>query len=172
MDRITENIYIGNVFEAQNIDLLKEHSITAVLNVAFELKNSFSFLDDEICTTHVGLIDGVEISTPAIYAAVLQLGALMKAGHRVLVHCHMGASRSPFVVLCYLRAIGFTPESNKNSAVAEVSLDSFGQNIFDHISVQRSACMINPYVLSRYREIDFDFLRKIILDSKGYILSA
>jgi len=103
MNEIIDNIWIGDSHDA-NHDYkgLKQNGITAILNVANDLDNQYTFKDGfklSIC----GLIDGAGNHSHAILSALYQLKNLVDSGHTILVHCHEGKSRSAFIVGLYLK---------------------------------------------------------------------
>ena len=100
MDQITENIWLGNSRDARKLEELERAGITAILNVAIDLPNRVQH--PEIVSSHTGLVDGPGNGPARYLSAILQLAALTQAGYTVLVHCHEGISRSPFVVACLL----------------------------------------------------------------------
>lgn len=99
MDCVTEYIYLGDSADANNrSNCLNEHGITAILNCAFDLDRPHYGRVQVIC----GLIDGEGNNANMFKYAVEMLRTLVVAGHKVLVHCHEGKSRSASVVAAYL----------------------------------------------------------------------
>lgn len=98
INKITENIYLGNANDAQSLPHLQEHGITALLNCAFDL----DYVQKQVLTTKVGLIDGPGNKASSLTTAVDILNILVKQDNKVLVHCFEGKSRSPTVVATYL----------------------------------------------------------------------
>ena len=100
MTKITDNIWIGNSHDAVNADL-REPGINAILNCAHDLQGTRGW-NDGVEYAQCGLADGPGNEMAACHAAVLKLVALIRAGKKVLVHCHKGESRSVFVAICAL----------------------------------------------------------------------
>lgn len=98
MNRISKYIYLGNSYDARTKSILEESNITAILNVAGDLFQS----DMGKVYSHMGLTDGPGNDKIDMLAAIDKLGELLDAGHTVLVHCHMGVSRSPTIVAAYI----------------------------------------------------------------------
>lgn len=122
IDFITDEIAIGNRHDASDLDLLREQSIAAVLNVAWDL--------DIVYPPHeppraaypveyhkVGMIDGEGNAPGTLAAAVLVLQQILERHPRVLVHCHAGVSRSSTVVSLFLAVRDGIPF---DAAVAQV----------------------------------------------------
>ena len=103
MTKITENIWIGNSHDAlHEKEVLKREGITAILNCAWDLKNEMLSHTDGFVMAQCGLSDDGLNSVYAAQSAILQLANLVEKEHKVLVHCHMGRSRSVLVVIYYL----------------------------------------------------------------------
>lgn len=100
MNQITDNIWIGDSHDARNAEALRAAGITAILNVAHDLRDVLGW--PEFHLAHCGLIDGPGNRLEHYVAAVNQLIAFIKDGHRVLIHCHAGHSRSVSVAIMYL----------------------------------------------------------------------
>lgn len=98
MNFITDNIFIGNSQDAKNKEVLEELGITACLNCAIDL--------DYACPVEhyskVGLTDGPADQREKFVEAMNELDILLESGHRVLVHCHCGVSRSVAVVAAWI----------------------------------------------------------------------
>ncbi len=98
MIQVADNLWVGNSHDGQNAE------VDAVLNVAVDLHIKRGW--PGIVYAQVGLVDGPGNTLGSYHAAVLVLSALMNTGKRVLVHCHMGQSRSVAVVVMYLHLVG------------------------------------------------------------------
>jgi len=106
MDKIRDNIYLGNSHDAiHSKEELKAAGITAILNVARDLTNGkLTHKDFEMY--HVGFMDGGG-NDPIVCACALMLfNGLLRKGHKVMIHCHEGKSRSAAVVAAHLMACG------------------------------------------------------------------
>jgi len=106
MDKIRDNIYLGNSHDAKHSKAeLQAAGITAVLNVAKDLTNDkLTHRDFELY--HVGFMDGGG-NNPIVCACALMLfNGLLQNGHKVMVHCHEGKSRSAALVAAHLMACG------------------------------------------------------------------
>jgi len=103
ISRITEKIFIGNTSDATNPEKLIDLGITYVLCVAADWYKYFKHIPhDKIQYCTVGLIDGDGNEQERFNQAIEILAGALDRGHKVLVHCHQGVSRSPAVVITYL----------------------------------------------------------------------
>lgn len=105
MNQITEHIWLGNSQDARNVDALRASGITSILNCAEDLPPALGWKEG-ITHFHVGLRDDSNHSS-RYRAACCVLEALVDEGKSVLVHCHEGRSRSPYVVALYLAPLKF-----------------------------------------------------------------
>ncbi len=93
INHIWGDIYIGDDRDAESIKLAKGNNITAFLDLT-ELHVDLK-LDEE--------------AKEQVKDAVEKLWKLLISGHKVLVFCHAGIDRAPFVVAYYLnRVVGQT----------------------------------------------------------------
>jgi protein-tyrosine phosphatase len=99
MHQVRDKIFLGNSQDAQRPHLLHQAGVTAILNVASDLDTTNQ--EDFLVHKH-GLVDGPGNSSEEMKAAIHCLDNLLAYGHTVLVHCHMGMSRSPTIVAKYL----------------------------------------------------------------------
>lgn len=97
--KLTENLFLSGESEAHNIDKLKELGITAILNVGYQVTspNHKDFL-----MVKVGLHEFDPNPDFFKRLAVKVLDSLIKNGNKVLIHCHAGAHRSPYIAFRYL----------------------------------------------------------------------
>ena len=110
MDRITNRIFIGNIDDGNNKDMLLDNNIDAVLCVARERNASWPDQCDpeniDIEYHKVGLDMADNINTPNQWlACVSVIDQMMDRNRNLLVFCHAGAQRAPSVVSLYLSII-------------------------------------------------------------------
>jgi hypothetical protein len=98
--KVTDNIWIGNSDDAKHADLNTE-GISAILNCAHDLQGVRGW-GDNVLYGQCGLQDGPGNRLSTYHAAVLMLYSMIADGRKVLVHCHMGQSRSVAVAIMYL----------------------------------------------------------------------
>ena len=87
INHIWGNIYIGNDRDTSPANL-KRFGITAILDLT-ELH-----IDERLDEEAMDQVD----------YAIMKLSRLLSKGNKVLVHCHAGIDRAPFVVAGYLYA--------------------------------------------------------------------
>lgn len=97
---IIPNLYLGNIINAANYELLKEHKITHIYNITSE---HGCYFPDNFNYKQIKVKDNKNaVLPPDFYEAVDTLHNTLQEGHRVLVHCHHGRSRSVSLILAYL----------------------------------------------------------------------
>lgn len=102
MDWITDDIAIGNYLDAQNPDLLRRESISAVLGLSDDLRGR-NPADLGLKAIEVVPLEDARGNDPRHFErAVNSLTRLRHEFGRVLVHCHAGRSRSVVVVAGHL----------------------------------------------------------------------
>jgi dual specificity phosphatase 12 len=101
MDWITDQVAIGNIFDAQSLP--REIDTVLCLLDCCEDRTDV----DALC---IPLQDGPGNRPQDVDEALRFLDDAVRAGERVLVHCHAGKSRSAVVVARWLiRTRGLTP---------------------------------------------------------------
>jgi len=88
INHIWGGIYVGDDRDAASIKLIRKNKITAILDLT-ELH-----IDERLDEEAMNQVD----------RAIVRLSRLLSGGNNVLVHCHAGIDRAPFVVACYLYA--------------------------------------------------------------------
>ena len=98
IDHIIDNIYLGDFRTADNIDILKEHNITHIINCAFNLPNKFP---GQITYKRLDLRD--EPDQPIIEKLEEAYQFIKENKDKnIFVHCVFGKSRSASVVIFYI----------------------------------------------------------------------
>ena len=134
MYRITDNILIGGLFNANSKDFIQDNCITAVLNVCYQKSTPI------VLHAWMPLHDNAKLTANDLKAAVETLRNWINSGNVVLVHCFAGVSRSTIVVATYLaqenhwtwgQAIQYVkkrrPITNPNAALVSVAKEVLGQ---------------------------------------------
>ncbi|AWP06771.1 putative dual specificity protein phosphatase 26-like [Scophthalmus maximus] len=104
-DEVWPRLYIGDQHSAENKADLCRHRITHILNAAHSKRGGQPEIYEGMTITYMGIEAhdscGFDMSVNFHSAAAFIHGALSRGG-KVLVHCHVGVSRSATLVLAYL----------------------------------------------------------------------
>ena len=136
MSQVTPFLFIGDIDNARNYSWLYNNGVTHVVNVAMELPNfhpeHFGYLkvplDDALTQELGGFLD-------ICYAFML---CAINTRGKVLVHCHMGISRSASVVIYFLMRF------------YKISYDE----AFKILKSKRKIVQPNDFFVSQLRELD------------------
>ena len=98
---IDDFLYHGDINHAKNINLLRELGIKHIVNscneqLGAEIQENFNVL-------WINIMDAVNVNINGHFQKANDfLLSCKEKGEKVLVHCHMGISRSSSIVLAYL----------------------------------------------------------------------
>lgn len=92
MDRITDDLYIGDIQDAGRADWLRDGSPTAVLKLT--PSDPEQPYPDDLTVAEVPMIDGPQNDYTDFERATETLLEFFEADHVVFVHCAAGISRS------------------------------------------------------------------------------
>ena len=98
MDEIDENLWLGNIYAAENITELKNKGIKKILTVMNGFKPKIP-LKEEFIHKQFEIKD---LSNQNIIQYFGDCLNFIKGDEKVLVHCQAGASRSASIVIAYL----------------------------------------------------------------------
>lgn len=101
MSQIDTQIWIGNIGDSVNTRFQNERGITHILCCAQEFKTVALLKKEQ--WYYVPLIDDTADHTtePMIREGASKLDEWIRNGHKVMVHCYAGMSRSASVVIAY-----------------------------------------------------------------------
>ncbi|XP_032087362.1 dual specificity protein phosphatase 13-like [Thamnophis elegans] len=107
LDEVWPKIYIGNMVTAHNKEELSQHGITHIMNAAhgaWGSKGNQTFYGSEISYYGIAAEDSVDFDLSVYFhpASKYIHQALRAPKGKILVHCILGKSRSPALVLAYL----------------------------------------------------------------------
>ncbi len=97
MQLITPQIALGSRMDAADPVLLEQFSIDAVLSM-----EAVRLIQPVSCQMILQVKDRVPLPDMTIQHAVEFMHQQVTAGKRVLIHCQMGISRSPALLMAYL----------------------------------------------------------------------
>ena len=98
MDKITENVWLGNIEAAININNLKKEGITKVLCL-MDYGGTTYAEEDKL---NQKIFEISDIPTQNIIKYFGKCFDFIKGNEKILVHCMAGASRSATVVIAYV----------------------------------------------------------------------
>ena len=102
-------LFVGNAVDARDLRLLNDREIRAVVDLAANERPAQ--LSWEMIYLRIPLLDGDGNSALSIRLAIQTLSELLRSGHRTLVACSAGMSRSPAIAAAALAVLtGATPE--------------------------------------------------------------
>lgn len=97
---IIDNIYLGNAYNASNVNTIRKYNIECVINVTFEIPNYFE--NGGIEYFNIEILDNDDHNFTK-YQFDNVLNFLNRYQHKnILIHCYMGSSRSATIVVLYL----------------------------------------------------------------------
>mmetsp|Transcript_29925 Transcript_29925/g.67938 ORF Transcript_29925/g.67938 Transcript_29925/m.67938 type:complete len:451 (-) Transcript_29925:1373-2725(-) len=150
MDAITEDVFIGNVAAANDVEALERCGVTHIISLGCEPSNRLQGAEylafQCILDTPETLILGILNSTDRFITAA-------RAAHcRVLVHCVHGQSRSATVIISHLLSTGLPLEDcmrlmSERHASTCINPGFLSQLLF-HASAPRDSCEYR-YVLAQ-----------------------
>jgi hypothetical protein len=97
---LSDFLYVGSSNDAQNLKWLKDNSITGILCCAKEL-NYDELYDKTMNYLKMDITDIEEFPIEDFFEKAIDF---LEKNKRVLVHCVLGMSRSPTIVIAYLIA--------------------------------------------------------------------
>jgi protein-tyrosine phosphatase len=117
LSKVSERIYLGAAKEAIQESLLQEHGVTAVANLTAEY---FGCDMDKFKYLQLDQDDTVEIPFEKIAKFLAWMDEREAAQDTVLIHCHMGISRTPaFLIAWWMHRSGATSNSDLRALWSE-----------------------------------------------------
>uniref|UniRef100_A0A667WZM1 Dual specificity protein phosphatase n=1 Tax=Myripristis murdjan TaxID=586833 RepID=A0A667WZM1_9TELE len=104
-DEVWPKLYIGDQQSAENQADLSRHRITHILNAAHSKRRGVPAIYEGMNITYMGIEahDSCEFDMSVNFQAAADfIHRALSGGGKVLVHCHVGVSRSATLVLAYL----------------------------------------------------------------------
>lgn len=144
ISQINEHLFIGNYKIAKDVERLEEHGITCVVNCADALEHIVHSYDDSMKWLHLPMYDceftgDVETYIPT---AIEFIDEAIDEGHKILIHCHAGISRSSSITIAYLMY--------KHNLRYE--------RAFSRVKAKRYCCQPNSRFVEQLKNYDFSLL--------------
>ncbi|PVZ96481.1 hypothetical protein BB558_007632 [Smittium angustum] len=101
--QITEDLYLGNEYQARNVSLLKKLNIKYVLNLAKEVQGPMSHMENSEIRYKHHRWDHAEDDISNFFESCFEfIDEAISSNCNVLVHCQLGVSRSATLVIAYI----------------------------------------------------------------------
>jgi len=119
-DKIFDNLYLGNIDSARNLDLIKNNDIKYIFNISNGIPNYFEYNKDikyfNLFVADSLLEHDINLMYENLPKLVLYLDNCLDLNDgNVLVHCHAGRQRSAILIAAYLvYKYKMTPEEAYN----------------------------------------------------------
>ena len=98
---INSNLFMSGYHSAKDLDALRRHGITHVVNLTAQ--HCENFHADFVSYSNFKLSDNSNFDLTPYFEEITQLiQQKIYEGKKVLVHCKMGVSRAPSLVIAYL----------------------------------------------------------------------
>jgi predicted protein tyrosine phosphatase len=99
--QITPQLFVSGYNNAQNLECLKQHGITHVINLTAH--HCPNLHHGEVGYSSFSISDNAHFDLFSFFESLVDLiSQKINENHRVLVHCKMGISRAPSVVMAFL----------------------------------------------------------------------
>lgn len=149
MDRVTDELFIGCKRSAHDFKNLQFYGITHIINCAHELQHMTTAYDERITWLWLPMYDSINTSdvTSHVESAIQFINAAISSGHKVLIHCAAGRSRSSSILIAYLMFL------------LHITFDA----ALKLVQNKRPCCKPNSTFEAQLRSFDFQSLN--ILDS-------
>jgi hypothetical protein len=100
--KIADNLWIGNAFDAANYKFLQSEGIMGIVNITCEVPNFFVADGIQYCNIVVRDVQDADIAPRMFEASAQFIDRIKQQGGSVLVHCFVGRSRSVATICYYL----------------------------------------------------------------------
>ncbi|WP_054534341.1 protein-tyrosine phosphatase family protein [Herpetosiphon geysericola] len=111
--QITDQLYLGGFFDEHDWQILHTQGVRVTVNLQAERQDRFGSLGNE-GYLWLPTQDRQAPTTEALQQGVAFVQQATKAGHKVLIHCHAGMSRSATLCTAVLIAEGMSLDNAWN----------------------------------------------------------
>ena len=100
--KIDNNVYLGNIVQASNINLLKTSKITHIFNITNDIPNYFPYTVEYINIKIKD--DGIETFSKEDFLYIKNKfnSILLNKNNKIFIHCFAGCSRSVIITCLYI----------------------------------------------------------------------
>lgn len=102
-DAVYDDLYVGESGALSQLDTVRAEGITAIVRLD-QIPRKDGQWPDPFLLLDMPIPDGEHIDGDTIDTITAYIHEQLEAGRKVLVHCHMGVSRSVAMVMAYLIA--------------------------------------------------------------------
>ena len=98
LSKVTDRLYVSSLWVARNLTKANPEGITAVLNLT-----EVDYQENpDIIYMRMSIEDGQPISREMLFEILDYLRFIYENGHKILIHCAAGASRSPSIMAAFM----------------------------------------------------------------------
>jgi dual specificity MAP kinase phosphatase len=102
LSKISENLYLGSMFDFRGAKVLKDSGITAVV----DMRKSKPLFTKEFRTLHLPTKNWRAPSIKDLEQGIRFIGSEIEKGGKVYIHCRAGKGRGPTMTAAYLISKG------------------------------------------------------------------
>lgn len=100
MANVSKGVYLGSQDAAHDLEVLKEHKITHIVNCATGISNIY---EGKFRYLNINVLDMPDVNLRMYFDEAHNfMRKCVESGGNVFVHCNAGVSRSPTIVLSYI----------------------------------------------------------------------
>ena len=99
--KIIDGIYLSNLHDAQNLNLIKDNKIKLVIRLSDDVFNE-NIYDNSIIFKNIELEDNIFSEKEMINTAKKVFNMINSFDENILIHCNEGKSRSVSIIIYYL----------------------------------------------------------------------
>ena len=144
ISQINEHLFVGNRHIANDQNRLEEHGITCVVNCSAGLEHFVDAYTEDIKWLHLPMYDCSFTGDLESYIpdAIEFIDEAINEGHKILIHCHAGISRSTSITIAYLMY--------KHNLRYE--------RAYSRVKAKRYCCKPNSRFVTQLKNYDFSLL--------------